>query len=535
MMKGVLVALTIALFQITATAMIIDFKAPQEMKLQSGTTLLYWGAVYSQEDSPIPPFDPSYLEFFVRFRLKVPQTGSLQILVYEANYSNSVGHLESRAKNSVEYCCTQKLFEVDECDGVGLGEAIHRPDHKNVHLFSVDFDGNISVITQKINISASGVYLMQISNCLENGLGDVWMEGKAVWRNPYGYLPGDVAMLVPFSGIVALAHLGVFITYLVLSIKYFKILMKIQYGILGVILFSLVEISSWYFYRIGTNNTGYYSIAALVFVVLLSNIKKSLGRVLVLLVSMGFGIVKWTIGNTRVKIGLMAVFYYIFTFAYQLIKEMETLEKREIVSKWVTLGVVLPVAFLDTAFYFWIILSLIRTIQQLTLRRQILKLEMYKIFFGILVASGAFALLVIVYQGYLRISNTIVPWQNQWIFEAIWELIFFGILASICFLWRPRMNNSRYGYAEFFTEDKDEQEDDNSVPLQSVSVSGGEMKRRRKNEEKQSQKDQYDNSREANIQNTTVPIFEFEKEVVNFDLGDSDEDEEIETQIKKLD
>lgn len=48
------------------------------------------------------------------------------------------------------------------------------------------------------------------------------------------------------------------------------------------------------------------------------SVKKTVSRVLVLLVAMGVGTVKWTIGTTRVKLGLLALFYLFFAFLFQV-------------------------------------------------------------------------------------------------------------------------------------------------------------------------------------------------------------------------
>jgi len=95
---------------------------------------------------------------------------------------------------------------------------------------------------------------------------------------------------------------------------------------------------------------------------------------------MGLGTVKWTLGTTRMKIAYLAALYLFFSFLLQVIKEIESLGKRKF-EEWVAFLVLLPAAALDTGFYYWIILSLIRTTQQLSLRKQNLKLQLFKLFF----------------------------------------------------------------------------------------------------------------------------------------------------------
>ena len=148
-----------------------------------------------------------------------------------------------------------------------------------------------------------------------------------------------------------------------------------------------------------------------------------------------------------------------FSFLFQTIEEIEALAERNIISQWVTLFVIVPAAALDTGFYYWIILSLIRmlptstycslvlrstgTMQQLTLRHQVLKLAMYKRFFGVLIVAGVLSALAVIYQFYIKAFQQDFPWQFEWLKDGFWDVLFFCILTAVAFLWRPRSNNTR--------------------------------------------------------------------------------------------
>merc|ERR1712137_1466878 len=108
--------------------------------------------------------------------------------------------------------------------------------------------------------------------------------------------------------------------------------------------------------------------------------------------------------------------------------------------------IIFPAALLDTIFYWWIFLSLMRTINQLKLRKQDVKLKMYTNFF---VVCGVLTTLVIVYQTLLVITEEEdAMWSTWWIFQAFWHLLYFSILLAIAYLWRPTTNNTRYAYKE---------------------------------------------------------------------------------------
>jgi len=179
--------------------------------------------------------------------------------------------------------------------------------------------------------------------------------------------------------------------------------------------------------------------------------------------------------------------------------------------------VVIPAAALDTGFYYWIILSLIRTTQQLTLRKQVVKLQLFKSFFVALICSGVIALIMILYQGYVRWSSTILNERKAWLLDFFWDGLFFFLLTTLAFLWRPRQNNSRYGYAEFFTEDEG---DDNQIPLETINVS-----KRKKEENKSDEPKRNQDEKDG-----------FEQVIMSISLPTEDKDEiDIETEQKKMD
>jgi len=125
---------------------------------------------------------------------------------------------------------------------------------------------------------------------------------------------------------------------------------------------------------------------------------------------------------------------------------------------------------------------------------------------------------MILYQGYLRWNSKTIDWQKTWILDSFWDGLFFFMLTAVSFLWRPRFNNTRYGYAEFFTEDEG---DDNQVPLETISVSS---KRRREDKKSNLTKSDKKGVRDG-----------FEEAILSIDLPTEDKDEiDLETEQKKM-
>jgi len=166
----------------------------------------------------------------------------------------------------------------------------------------------------------------------------------------------------------------------------------------------------------------------------------------VLIVALGYGVVKPTLGTTWYKVFFLSVGYCIFSGALSI---TELVSRSAVLSASSVFLLVFPVAILDTFFYWWIFLSLLRTIQQLSLRRQVIKLAMYKRFFLTLIASGLVTALVILIQLFVSVSvSSDETWSWWWIWNGFWHLLYFLILAVIALLWRPTTNNTRYACAE---------------------------------------------------------------------------------------
>jgi len=280
-------------------------------------------------------------------------------------------------------------------------------------------------------------------------------------------------------------------------------------------------------------------------VVFFANLKRTLTRVLLLLMAMGVGVVKWTLGNTRVKIAILAVAYMCFSFLGEMIKEMEQVAKTQLTQNWLTFCIYVPIALLDTCFYYWIILSIIRTMQQLTLRRQTLKLDMYKWFGGVLAVTGVLAVAFGLYLFVLHLAKELKSWKSEWIQDVYWEFLFFFTMSAICILWRPRVNNTRYGYAEFFVADKQPKppvDDEAVVHLETLEiVSGGQLSHRRRNVSTQDTQP-FQTDREKTISDVANTLSPIDQSIINateyFDLPDDDDDEgnlSLDTQLKKLD
>ena len=129
--------------------------------------------------------------------------------------------------------------------------------------------------------------------------------------------------------------------------------------------------------------------------------------------------------------------------------------------------VVVILAAIDTTFYVWIIQSINALLATLAARQQGMKYILYRNFRGVLFLSLFCALVWGLYSGLVIFNDTNSSgsgvgsdqaWQSRWTVEALWEFIYFILLAAIAQMWAPNSNSQRYAYSVELTQLDDDDE-----------------------------------------------------------------------------
>jgi len=253
--------------------------------------------------------------------------------------------------------------------------------------------------------------------------------------------------------------------YLVLAIgwgvqcyRHWQQLLPLQMGIAGVVLLGLLESTTWYTDYIGFNRGGSRGITPVVIAVSISTVRKTVSRLLVLAVCLGYGVVRPTLGSAAYKVLVLGLVYTFFSAALDIASNVSQISE---LSAPVRLLFIAPVALLDGLFYWWTFSGLTRTLAQLSTRRQSAKLLLYRRFSYVLITSiGVSALWVCWQMVAIVIDNLDERWASLWIFDAFWHLLYFAILLAICYLWSPNKNNLQYAYMDELGQCEDDDDDD---------------------------------------------------------------------------
>ncbi|KAG2317233.1 hypothetical protein Bca52824_020355 [Brassica carinata] len=372
-------------------------------------------------------------------------TGLVEAIILEVRDRDRIGG--SFLKSSSSLCCTPDLADTGSCT---LGEVIIKRDSNDDNWprqIKTFFKGNKTEVTmspETVVINKTGMYYLYFMIC-DPGLDGAVIRGRTVWKNPDGYLPGKVAPLMKFFGFMSLAYLVLGLVWFLRFVKFWKDIIHLHYHITLVIALGMCEMAVRYFEYVNFDSTGMRPMDVTLWAVTFSSIKKTLSRLLLLVVSMGFGVVKPTLGGITSRVLLLGLVYFVATEGLELVEHLGNIN--DFSGKTVI------------------------TLEKLQIKRNMAKLELYRNFTNALAISVLFSIAWIGFELYFNASDPLSElWRMAWIIPAFWNLLSYGLLAVICILWAPSNNPTRYSY---LAETGDEFEEEGI----SLTSGGGDVER----------------------------------------------------------
>ncbi|KFQ68269.1 Transmembrane protein 87A, partial [Phaethon lepturus] len=285
-----------------------------------------------------------------------------------------------------------------------------------------------------------------------------------------------------FFMVMCIVYVFFGVLWLAWSACYWRDLLRIQFWIGAVIFLGMLEKAVFYAEFQNIRYTGESVQGAVILAELLSAVKRSLARTLVIIVSLGYGIVKPRLGVTLHKVVMAGALYLLFSGMEGVLRV--TGAQNDLASL-----AFIPLAFLDTALCWWIsftilleafldlpyiFISLTQTMKLLKLRRNVVKLSLYRHFTNTLILAVAASIVFIIWTTMkFRLVDCQSDWQELWVDDAIWRLLFSMILFVIMILWRPSANNQRFAFSPLSEEEDD---DEQKEPMLKESFEGMKMR-----------------------------------------------------------
>ncbi|GAB1214464.1 hypothetical protein ATERTT37_003627 [Aspergillus terreus] len=259
---------------------------------------------------------------------------------------------------------------------------------------------------------------------------------KAVveFRNAYGELPAAQIAKLPFYGALTIVYavIGIFWAFLYVQNRH-DIHYQNRHGL-----------------NVGAK-------ALMIIVAVLNAGRNSFSFFLLLIVCMGYGVVKPSLGRTMVYVRILAITHFVFAVIYAVASLSITPDS----AGPLVLLIVLPLAGTLTAFYVWTLNSLNATMKDLVDRKQKVKALMYKklwwcILGSIIVIFGFFFINSIAFAGRSEASFVPEHWKSRWFVLDGWlNLVYLFDIAFVAYLWRPTANNRRFAMSDELAQDDD--------------------------------------------------------------------------------
>ncbi|KXJ94421.1 lung seven transmembrane receptor-domain-containing protein [Microdochium bolleyi] len=282
--------------------------------------------------------------------------------------------------------------------------------------------------------------------------------GVVEFREAYGELPATQIPKLPFYGGITILYAIVVVFWGFLYYQHRYDILPVQNYITAILVFLVVEmLMTWGFYDfLNRHGSNIGAKVLLVVVAILNAFRNSFSFFLLLIVCMGYGVVKPSLGQTMVYVRWLAIAHFVFGLAYAV---TSLILPPDAASPFLLL-VVLPLAGTLTGFYVWTLNSLNFTLKDLRERKQHVKESMYKklwwcILTSILVIFGFFFFNSFTFA--TASSPDFVPfhWKSRWFVLDGWlNLVYFADVAWVAYVWRPTANNRRFAMSDEIAQDE---------------------------------------------------------------------------------
>ena len=417
----------------------------------------------------------SYINFDMKFTAvgHIPPAGSkIEVSVLQATTLDDLGYYDE-LEYSTSYCCTQELLNrainnnIPGCNQQLLNQLIIKPSAQYQQSFFATFNGGSNIATMipsgaTYNVQSTGEHLMITSNCNPALTSDVEVTGTTTWHNTYGYLLGRLYNYLPFYIVLVTYYCVITLIWLLLLIKHRDYVVTVQYYITLLLVWSCIEHGINFLDYNQANIYGVRNIGVVYDAIILTGLRLTASRLLVVCVSLGYGSVRAELSKSTIaKLAVSGIIYCTSEVVLDYMTRESVLNNSndQRAADQLRALVSIPVLVLNVIFYYWIFTSLQNTIQLLRDNSQYAKLRVYNLFLASLIISLLLSFGFAFWQtwflatGQLGLHFSLVFLIDDGFFTIIYTLI----ISAIALLWKPSRDSKSYGYAEI---GNDEQLDD---------------------------------------------------------------------------
>jgi hypothetical protein len=277
----------------------------------------------------------------------------------------------------------------------------------------------------------------------------VLFKGQVSFSNAFGYLSAEQFAFLPFYALMTAMYFTLLTGFIGLCFWFRKNLTPLHAATALLAAVGTLECALYFILYVWKNTTGTSTwpptplqwVAAIVGVA-----KRSLGRVLLIAVALGYSVVKPKL--SKITILLIALLTVVFS-ALSVWKEVARdviLVKDPDAPKAIMTTTEAAIQVVDIIMLLWCLAALVRTQMSLKKQHQAAKLKMYNALIAVMLC---FIVIWGLFEAY-RIAVTkkfvSLDWQLAWILNSFWHVAGFAILVTIAIVWRPSPTSQDLSY-----------------------------------------------------------------------------------------
>ncbi|KAM3084480.1 Membrane protein ptm1 [Clarireedia jacksonii] len=379
------------------------------------------------------------------------------MVIFEWRDYDLVGVLPTPDSIQKEFICDPENISNGFCNANQTGQFILAPNatersHSQVFTTAIHLNNTGPPINYPIK--NTGYYCVGTTGYSPT---NVKYSAVVEFRNAYGELPAAQIPKLPFYGIITIVYAVMGFLWAFLYVQHRDDILPVQNYITAIIVFLIVEmLMTWGFYdylnRAGSNIG---SKALMIIVAVLNAGRNSFSFFLLLIVCMGYGVVKPSLGKTMVYVRYLAGAHFVFGLIYSIASLTITPEH----AGPLVLFVILPLAGTLTAFYVWTLNSLNMTMKDLNERKQTVKSSMYRklwwcILLSIVVIFGFFFFNSFTFASASDPDFVPFHWKSRWFILDGWlNIVYLFDVGFVAWVWKPSANNRRFAMSDELAQD----------------------------------------------------------------------------------
>lgn len=203
--------------------------------------------------------------------------------------------------------------------------------------------------------------------------------------------------------------------------------MALQHWISLVLAMGMIETTLLFVHYLNWNDYGTPAVGMTVLALIFGVIKRSMSRIVVLLVSLGYGVVRPTLGEEMHKVLGLGGAYFVLSLFYTISMAFPYQNKRADDDSFIDLLSIVTVliAVIDSIFYIWIITAINNVLMGLAIKKQAMKYILYRNFRLLLFFSILTTCMWILYGSIIALDEGTGEDSN-------WQVNFIIICCDFC-------------------------------------------------------------------------------------------------------